>query len=45
MELHFFGGLTHEESAAVLGISAATVQRELRQARAWLNREMRGSGG
>jgi RNA polymerase sigma-70 factor (ECF subfamily) len=44
IELKFFGGLTTEEIALVLGISVATVGRELRLAQAWLRREMsRGS--
>jgi RNA polymerase sigma-70 factor, ECF subfamily len=36
VELRFFGGLTHEEIASVLGVSLATVNREWRVARAWL---------
>lgn len=40
VELHFFGGLTYEETAEALGISAATVDRDLRFARAWLHREL-----
>lgn len=40
IELLFFGGLTYEEAAAVLGISAATVHRELRMAKAWLHRDL-----
>lgn len=40
VELHHFGGLTHEEVAHVLGVSAATVKRDLRVARAWLRREL-----
>ena len=40
IELHFFGGLTYDESAEVLGVSAATVHRDLRMAKAWLNREL-----
>ena len=40
VELHYFGGLTYDETAAVLGVSAATVDRELRLAKAWLYREM-----
>ena len=32
----FFGGLTNEEAAAALGVSRATVERDLRFARAWL---------
>jgi RNA polymerase sigma factor (TIGR02999 family) len=36
VEMHFFGGLTHEEIAAVLGVSVPTVVRRWRAARAWL---------
>jgi RNA polymerase sigma factor (TIGR02999 family) len=36
VELKFFGGLTNEEAAEVLGISASTVKREWRVARSWL---------
>ncbi len=36
VEYHFFGGLTYDETAEALGISAATVHRELRLAKAWL---------
>jgi RNA polymerase sigma factor (TIGR02999 family) len=36
VELHLFAGLTYAETAAVLGVSAATVDRDLRIARAWL---------
>ena len=42
VELRFFGGLDVEETAAVLGISAATVKREWHFARAWLQREFEG---
>lgn len=38
--LHFFGGMTYEETAAALGISAATVDRDLRLAKAWLAHEI-----
>lgn len=41
IELHFFGGLTQDEIAEALGISRSTVDRELRQGRAWLYRELR----
>jgi RNA polymerase sigma factor (TIGR02999 family) len=41
VELHFFGGLTNEEVAEALGMSRATVQRELRLAKAWLKLELR----
>ena len=40
VELLFFGGLTYDEAAATLGISAATVQRDLRMAKAWLHRDL-----
>jgi RNA polymerase sigma-70 factor, ECF subfamily len=40
VELRFFGGLSSEESAEVLGISTATVQRQWAGARAWLYHEM-----
>jgi RNA polymerase sigma factor (TIGR02999 family) len=40
VELKFFGGLTTDEIADVLGISVATVGRELRLGQAWLRREM-----
>ena len=40
VELHYFGGLTYDETAAALDISAATVDRELRLARAWLYRQL-----
>ncbi len=40
VEYRYFGGLTIEETAAVLGISKATVKRDFRTARAWLHREL-----
>jgi RNA polymerase sigma factor (TIGR02999 family) len=40
VELRFFGGLTSEETAEVLGISLRTVEREWNMARAWLSRQM-----
>jgi RNA polymerase sigma-70 factor, ECF subfamily len=43
VELRFFGGLSIEETADVLGISSATVKREWVSARAWLQVEL-GSG-
>ncbi len=36
VELRFFGGLTEEETAEVMGISVPTIQREWRAAKAWL---------
>ena len=40
VEYRFFGGLTHEEIAEVLGVSVPTVGRDWRFARAWLSREL-----
>jgi len=40
VELRFFGGLSLEETAAVLEISAKTVQRRWIAARAWLRKEI-----
>lgn len=37
----FFGGLSHEEIAEVLGVSGPTVHRDWRLARLWLSREMK----
>lgn len=45
VELRFFGGLTVEETAEVLGISPRTVKRDWSMARAWLRREMSGTSG
>ena len=43
LEQRYFGGLTLDETAGALGLSLATVKRELRSARAWLAVEL-GSG-
>ena len=40
VELRFFGGLTIEETAAVLQLSAATIKREWSTAKAWLYHEL-----
>jgi len=40
VELRFFGGLTVEETGAVLGISSATVHREWAVAKGWLYRAL-----
>jgi RNA polymerase sigma factor (TIGR02999 family) len=40
VELRFFGGLSNEEAAGVLGLSSRTVEREWRVTRAWLRREL-----
>ncbi len=41
-ELRFYLGLSHEEIATVLSISARSVRREWQTAQAWLARELRG---
>jgi RNA polymerase sigma factor (TIGR02999 family) len=43
VELRFFGGLTIEETATVLGVSPATVKREWALAKGWLYDELSGS--
>lgn len=40
IELRYFGGLSVEEAAEVLGISVPTVVRDQRMAQAWLHREL-----
>jgi RNA polymerase sigma-70 factor (ECF subfamily) len=40
IELRFFAGLNVEEAAEAMGISAITVKREWRLAKAWLSREL-----
>jgi RNA polymerase sigma factor (TIGR02999 family) len=45
VELRFFGGLSVEETAEVLGVSATTVMRDWAMARAWLYREMSDEAG
>jgi len=42
VEMRFFGGLNVEETAEVLKVSAVTVKRDWRAARAWLYRELTG---
>jgi len=44
VELRFFGGLSIEETAEVLGISPATVKRDWASAKAWLYRDMLRGG-
>jgi RNA polymerase sigma factor (TIGR02999 family) len=45
VELKFFGGLSIEDTAEVLGISSSTVKRDWITARAWLHRELDRTGG
>jgi RNA polymerase sigma-70 factor, ECF subfamily len=40
VEYRFFGGMTEEETAAVLGIGLRTVKRDWAKARSWLYREL-----
>jgi RNA polymerase sigma factor (TIGR02999 family) len=40
VEMRFFGGLSNEETADVLGVSAKTVMREWQLAKVWLLREL-----
>jgi RNA polymerase sigma factor (TIGR02999 family) len=40
IEMHYFGGMTAEETAVVVGRSAHIVRHDLRLARAWLRREL-----
>jgi RNA polymerase sigma factor (TIGR02999 family) len=40
VELRYFGGLSIEETAHVLGVSGATVERDWKTARLWLRREL-----
>lgn len=44
VELRYFGGLSIEEAAEVLGVSVATVNRGWRTARAWLHSELTHGG-
>jgi DNA-directed RNA polymerase specialized sigma24 family protein len=44
VELRAFGGLTIEEAAHVLKVSASTAKREWRTAKAWLTRELGPEG-
>ena len=41
LELHYFGGMTYDEIAEALDIGPATVDRDLRFAKAWLAHELR----
>jgi RNA polymerase sigma factor (TIGR02999 family) len=40
VELRYFGGLSLEETAAILGVSIMTVRRDWRAAKAWLYKEV-----
>lgn len=43
VELHVFGGLTYDEIAEALEVSAATVRLDMRFAKAWLRAELEGT--
>lgn len=45
VELRFFGGLTAEQAADVLGVARSTAAEEWRVARAWLHRRLREAVG
>lgn len=45
VELRFFGGMTTDEIAHVLGVSKSTVEADWRMARAWLHRELSNGTG
>jgi RNA polymerase sigma factor (TIGR02999 family) len=44
VELRYFGGLTHEEAAEVLGVDARTVKRDWEFCRAWLYTKLKNTG-
>ena len=44
VEMRFFGGMTEEETAEMLGVSTDTVLRDWRKAKLWLWREMKQGG-
>ena len=44
IEMRFFGGLSVQETAEALHVSAETVMRDWKMAKAWLLRELRGAG-
>ena len=45
VKLRFFGGLTNDEAAEVLGVSRATVENDWAYARAWLRIRIDGGSG
>ena len=40
VEMSYFAGMERDEIASVIGVSVPTVDRDLRFARAWLNRAL-----
>ena len=45
VELRFFGGLSEEEAAGLMGLSRAAATRDWRMARAWLSTRLREEEG
>jgi DNA-directed RNA polymerase specialized sigma24 family protein len=45
VELRFFGGLTVEQTAELLGISPKTVKRDWSMAKAWLHGDLKQGHG
>ena len=45
VELRFFGGMSVEETAELMGISPRTVKRDWAMAKSWFSRELRNAGG
>ena len=43
VECRFFGGLSEEETADVLGVTARTVRRDWIKAKGWLHQELEGA--
>lgn len=43
VECRFFGGLTEEQTSDIVGVTARTVRRDWRKARAWLYHELHGA--
>ena len=45
LEMRYFGGMTAEDSAALLGVPLHRINRQMKLAQAWLRRELDGKGG
>jgi len=43
VELRYFGGLSIEETAEVMGVSVPTINRQWRMAKAWLYGQIAGN--
>ncbi len=40
IELHYFGGLTHQEMSSTLNVSTSTLERDLKFAKAWMHKNL-----